>query len=282
MRLRALLFCQVHNCPAAGQLPTLHGQVSAVRPQELLLCLQVLRMFKDSDELKKHIFNNYQEVTDNRIDEDHWDLQCTHCKVVRGFQVIKREISGNTVRTYAGYPGKEFRQDSNAPVTYLFRCPVCKAFKQWIVYEFLNVHHRPEKYQYFRVTSVPGEGLEDIDELPADPPSLRTAYRQAIRSMDANAPLAAAAMFRRALQVITRDLLGAMPSILGKELNQVVGKSFNGVVVTNNFATVGYIVKEAGNQGAHPDKDQDLLDFTAATRKAKDEFLARRKISKKP
>jgi hypothetical protein len=30
---------------------------------------------------------------------------------------------------------------------------------------------------------------------------------------DANAPLAAAAMFRRALQVITRDLLGAKPGL---------------------------------------------------------------------
>jgi hypothetical protein len=34
---------------------------------------------------------------------------------------------------------------------------------------------------------LPSEGLEDIDELPTDPPSLRTAYRQAIRAMDANA-----------------------------------------------------------------------------------------------
>jgi hypothetical protein len=61
--------------------------------------------------------------------------------------------------------------------------------------------------RYFRVTSVPSEGLEEIDELPQNPPSLRVAYRQAIRAMDVNAQLAAAAMFRRALQVITRDIL---------------------------------------------------------------------------
>lgn len=64
---------------------------------------------------------------------------------------------------------------------------------------------------------------------------------------------------------------------------------------------MGYIVKEAGNQGAHPDSDPDLLDFTAedandlrnifmeivselfvipaAQKKARDEFLARRKIT---
>jgi hypothetical protein len=153
------------------------------------------------------------------------------------------------------------------------------------------------------VTSVPSEGLEDIDELPDDPPSLRAAYRQAIRAMDANAPLAGAAMFRRALQVITRDLLGATPGNLGAELKQVVGKKYKGAAVTSDFASVGYIVKEAGNQGAHPDKDPDLLNFTqqdaedlrdifmelvselfivpAAAQKAKAEFLTRRKITEK-
>jgi hypothetical protein len=61
-----------------------------------------------------------------------------------------------------------------------------------------------------------------------------------------------------------------------------------------------YIIKEVGNQGAHPDKDPDLLNFTAqdaedlqqifmelvgelfivpaAIQKAKLEFLARRQV----
>jgi hypothetical protein len=261
-------------------------------------------MFQNREELDQYILENYPEVTDNRIDKDHWDLQCTHCKITRGFQVIKRQVSGNTVSRYYGGES-HFEQDYEAPLTYLFRCPVCKAFKQWIVYELEGRDDSKErKYRFFRVTSVPSEGLEDIDELPNDPPSLCTAYRRAIRAMDANAPLAAAAMFRRALQVITRDLLGATPGNLGAELRQVVGKKYKGAVVTNDFATVGYIIKEAGNQGAHPDKDPDLLDFTpkdaqdlqdifmdlvselfivpAAAKKAKDDFLTRRKIAQKP
>lgn len=62
----------------------------------------------------------------------------------------------------------------------------------------------------------------------------------------------------------------------------------------------GYIVKEVGNQSAHPDRDPDLLDFTpedaedlqsvfmelvgelfvvpAAVERAKIDFLTRRKI----
>jgi hypothetical protein len=113
--------------------------------------------------------------------------------------------------------------------------------------------------------------------------------------------MAAAAMFRRALQIITRDVLGAKPGNLANELKEVVGKSLNGTVLKDDFATNGYIVREAGNQGAHPDKDPDLILFTmqdaqdlqvvfmeivndlfvtpAAIAKSKAEFLARRKIN---
>jgi len=267
-------------------------------------------MFADRSELHQYIRENYAEITDHRIDEDHWDLLCTRCQIIRGFQVIKREISGNTVKRYSQKgmfvtETKEFDTDFDAPVTYLFRCPVCRSFKQWIVYELFNENdERDERTYYFKVTSVPGEGLEDIGELPENPPSLRRAYRQAIRAMDANAQLAAAAMFRRALQIITRELLSAKPGNLANELTEVVGKTYNGIMVTKNFAEVGYIIKEAGNQGAHPDKDPDLLDFTsedaqdlqdifmelvsdlfvvpAAKEKAKAAFLARRKIAGKP
>lgn len=252
-------------------------------------------MFPTTKELTTYIEENYPEITDSRIDEEHWDLECTECKMTRGFQVIRRDIAGFQTQ-YARY-----NEDLEAPITYLFRCPVCKTFKQWIVYErqFRDEEGNWIK-RYFRVTSVPNEGLEEIAELPSDPASLRTAYRNAVRAMDANASIAAAAMFRRALQIITRDLLGAKPGSLGNELNDVVGRTFNGGTITRNFADIGYIIKEAGNQGAHPDADPDLLDFTAqdaedlqqifmeivselfvvpaAKQKAQEEFMARRKV----
>jgi hypothetical protein len=261
-------------------------------------------MFTKPDDLVRYVCASYPEVTDQRIDEAHWDLQCPVCKVVRGFQVIRREIAGYWTREYGG--DKRFEEDFyTAPRTYYFRCPVCKSFKVWIVYE-LDIKNAEQKYErhYFRVTSIPSEGLEDIEELPAKPPALRIAYRQAIRSMDANAHIAAAAMFRRAVQVITRNVLRCTPGNLANELREAVGKTYNGTTVTTTFENVGYILKEAGNQGAHPDKDPDLLDFSSqdaedlqkifmelvselfilpeATKKAKADFLARRKIVPKP
>lgn len=257
-------------------------------------------MFSSKEDQIKYIKETYPDVTDNRIDEGNWDIYCPKCKIVRGFQVV--EISeGRIVNPY--YNG--YSVDNEAPRAIYFRCPVCKGYKQWIVYmvdtkELVEGKNKLIRH-YYRIASLPSEGIEDIEEIPKEPPSLRVAYKQAIRAMDANAHIAAAAMFRRALQVITRDILGAAPSNLARELKEVVGKKYNGVAITDDFSSIGYIIKEAGNQGAHPDKDPDLLDFTIQdaedlqkifmdlvsdlfvipeiTKKAREDFLKRRKIN---
>lgn len=263
-------------------------------------------MFRSYSNQADYIVASFPEVSDNRIDKSHWDLLCTTCKVVRGFQVTKR------VNRFFGTEYNVRQEDRAAATCYFFKCPVCGSFKQWIVFEIaFERDSRTEKDQqgvplketynrYFRVTSLPPEGLEEIAELPAEPPALREAYRQAIRASDANAHIAAAAMFRRAVQVITRDFLGAKPATLAAELKEVIGKTYDGVTITQSFADVGYIIKEAGNQGAHPDVDPDLLSFTAAdaadlqkifmelvtdlfvvpaaVRKTRADFLKRRKI----
>lgn len=71
-------------------------------------------------------------------------------------------------------------------------------------------------------------------------------------------------MFRRALQVITRDIIKVPPAWgLGTELKSAVGMSYNGVTIKKDFADNGYFIKEAGDQAAHPDPNPDLLNFTA-------------------
>jgi len=261
-------------------------------------------MFNDKEEQYKYIKENYPDITDCIKDENHWDLFCPECNLVRGFQVVRR---GHTTRE-ALY-SQSYSVDLTAPMVFYFRCPVCGMYKYWIM------HRIPEQYidkddngnertftidKYYKITSLPNDGLQDIEELPEEPKSLRTAYRQAIRAMDANAHIAAAAMFRRALQIITREVIKVNPGNLAKELKETVGVSYNGITLKQDFADMGYIVKEAGNQGAHPDIDPDLLDFTQqdaedlqkifmelvselfvvpeVIKKSKADFLTRRKI----
>lgn len=256
-------------------------------------------MFVDQAEQELYILENYLEVTDRRVNAAHWDLDCEVCGVTRGFEVVKaRRFSDED-----HYDGPSFLH----PKSIVFHCPVCDLFKLWVVFEVRidepieGTTNTRRVVHIYKVTALPSEGLEEIAQLPEDPPALRVAYRQAVRAMDANAHMAAAAMFRRALQVITRDILGATPSTLARELQLLVGTEYNGTKLTDDFATNGYIIKESGNQGAHPDEDPDLLNFTQqdaedlqrvfmelvsdlfivpeAIKKAKADFLQRRKIT---
>ncbi|MDO8261427.1 MAG: hypothetical protein Q7T50_08130, partial [Candidatus Magasanikbacteria bacterium] len=176
-------------------------------------------MFRNEKALDKYIQDTYPEVTGTRLDEKHWNLYCNNCKLNNGFQVLREDYAINHT-DYGDY------RDWKTPLAIYFRCPVCGMFKIWLVYQIEKIRKvkagNKSYSTYFRVTSIPNDGLEEINELPENPASLRKAYRQAIRAMDANAYIASAAMFRRALQVITRDILKAKPGLLGDELKSLV------------------------------------------------------------
>jgi hypothetical protein len=255
-------------------------------------------MFHSREEQIEYIKETYPDVTDHRIGKEYWDLYCDECEITRGFFLTEHE---------SFYRRSNFSGVSLLfPDVYTFHCPVCKASKMWLLFAVVTGTQTEngmpkEVVNYYRVTSLPGEGLEDIAQLPESPSSLRIAYKQAIRAMDANAHMAAAAMFRRALQIITRNILSAPPGNLGNELKALVGTQHNGVTLGNSFASNSYIIRESGNQGAHPDKDPDLLDFSQqdaedlqkifmelvsdlfvipeAVEKSRAEFLQRRKIT---
>jgi hypothetical protein len=126
-------------------------------------------MFASKDDQTAYIIANFSEITDQRIDDNHWDLPCTRCEVTRGFQVVRRDTQGSTGGMYGDY-----MRDFSAPITFYFRCPVCGLFKQWIVFELRlrPAEDRPFETHYYRVTSIPSEGLEEIEALPENPPAL--------------------------------------------------------------------------------------------------------------
>src|ERR1035437_11162341 len=117
-------------------------------------------MFYKNQDQVNYIIETYPEVTDHRVNDAHWDLHCPQCKTTRGFQVI--EMSEGRIPT--GYHG-HYSVDSQAPQTIYFRCPVCKAYKQWIVYKIAHNEGEGGKpnwvNHYYRVASLPSEGIED-------------------------------------------------------------------------------------------------------------------------
>ncbi len=144
-------------------------------------------MFKQKEEEIAYILENYPEVTDSRIDEDHWDLFCSNCNIVRGFQVVKMIYTSSKSGRYV------MEIEYHAPRTVYFKCPVCETYKFWILFKFRVPETGEDGKQYnvdrwYKVTSIPNDGSEEIEELPEEPKALRAAYRQAVRAMDANAP----------------------------------------------------------------------------------------------
>ena len=250
-------------------------------------------MILSQEDFDQYILDTYPDVTDSLESQHRMFEYCPYCKARMGLDVIRREYVYSLVQRHPNSPPVK-KPDNDYPYICVFLCPDCKAERRWFLY---LVDGRT-----YRIMSIPGDsGGAEIDELPADPTALRKAYSEAIRSFDANCPMAAAAMIRRALQVITREILGAPRGNLGVELKWLKGKPNKlGMTLSQDFHENAYIIKEASNQAAHPDEDPDLLSFTEedardlntifldlvtelfvvpeAGRRAKEEMIKRRKI----
>ncbi len=252
----------------------------------------------DEAEFSAYVQENYPDVTDRFLDDRHMSGYCSSCNTDVAFRL---QTLRPATRLVTSFSGSEERIVRDKPKVLVFSCPIqgCGQHKIWLVVELLSSERGEERK--FLLNAIPSE-TEEIEGIPDNPPELRAAYKEAVRSLNANAPMAAAAMLRRALQVITRQVLGATPGNLANELRSLRGvENPLGIPLTQDFANNAYILKEAGNQGAHPDEDPDLLFFEPedaeylheifaevvaelfvapeAARRAREEFLGRRKIS---
>ncbi|MFW9874933.1 MAG: DUF4145 domain-containing protein [Candidatus Thorarchaeota archaeon] len=272
-------------------------------------------MLYSTEEIKKFILENYPEIQPISQSDKNIIDYCPKCKARMGLKVLMQKF----VAKKTDVPATPEVQVMDLPFFIYLFCPECESHQIWILY-LIGKEKKVDKknsvlirrestetkeYRVYRLLSIPGESQHDIPGLPAEPASLRKAYFEAIKCLDNNCPMAAAAMFRRALQVITRDILGAKLGTLADELIFLKNKSNNlGIKLTKDFHDNGYIIKETGNQAAHPDKNPDLLDFTPedaenlhklfleivtelfvvpdAAEKAREELFKRRKIRKQP
>ena len=227
-------------------------------------------MLLDPKALHAYIVANFPDVTSRILNSEHIAADCPKCNRSVALKVSQIEANSST----GGRTGIT-TMELFFPFFALLHCPICKSVAIWVLYrtrvEDLSVSSpaqllaipAPSPVKIFRIASIPPEGLQEIPDLPEKPATLRTAYIEAMRSLDNNCPMAAAAMFRRALQVITREILGAKPGTLAGELNSLIGKENRlGITLSKSFESHSYIVKEVGNQASHPDEDPDLLSFT--------------------
>jgi len=145
---------------------------------------------------------------------------CPHCKTKSKFDTI----------TYSGsqYNGHFILQCQNCDeIIYL----LTKENKEYFVYPFVGI----------------------------DPPfvvndSFDKSYKEGIACLNVGAPLSAVAMFRRCSQIISEDK-GAKDNVLYDKVNSLIEVG----TLKGMFEEIADIIREVGNDGAHPNKFEPSL-----------------------
>src|SRR5690606_7553382 len=93
--------------------------------------------------------------------------------------------------------------------------------------------------------------------------TLKQSVSEAMFAMAHGKFISSSIMFRRALQIIAKDILGAKGNTLHKQLEWLTtNENLLKIDLTDLFHDNSKLIKNVGNQGAHPDQDITLQDFS--------------------
>jgi len=162
-------------------------------------------------------------------------------------------------------------------ITFFIECPQCRrtSFIKTIQLELTkttivkdedgNDEEEYEKvYQFYKLFRLPTiEETFANQDIPEQYTSLKNTVSEASFCLSHSRHIAAAILFRRALQILTKEILGAQGKTLHLQLEWLkTNKNLLGVELVEVFHDNAKILKDIGNQGAHPDDDITLHNFT--------------------
>lgn len=119
-------------------------------------------------------------------------------------------------------------------------------------------------YQFYKLFRLPimEESFANKD-IPNEYSSLKDTVSEASFCLSHSRNIAAAILFRRAIQILAKDVLGATGKTLQSQLDWLkTSKNKLGIDLADIFHENAQIIKDIGNQGAHPDDDVTLHNFS--------------------
>lgn len=156
-------------------------------------------------------------------------------------------------------------------VNFLIECPKCRrrSFLQTLQVEKRKIVEEEGKkissftYEYFKLYRLPISEESFINEdIPSEHKSLRKTVSEANYCLTNSQFIASAILFRRAIQIVVKEVLGAKGKTLFNQLEWLKSNPNNlAIDLTDVFHDSTKIIKDIGNQGAHPDDDITLHDF---------------------
>jgi hypothetical protein len=234
-------------------------------------------------EFISYIQSNYQKIyeTEKWTDfSNEMDGFCDNCRRDVYFKIRSRIFQEGYYYSRHG--------DLPSLVTYFIECPKCfrKRFIQLLLIAvnqtfdkdgnlvtdidedntdeegFTNKTH----YELYKLYTLPTqEESFAIKDIPDKFLSLRQSVSEAIFTMTHGKFISSAIMFRRALQIIAKDILGAQGRTLYSQLDWLKeNKNLLGIDLTDLFHDNSKLIKDVGNQGAHLDEDITLQNFNEA------------------
>lgn len=120
-------------------------------------------------------------------------------------------------------------------------------------------------YYLYKLLNLPTQVISySLEYIPENFQSLIDTTSEALYCMEHNKNISAVILFRRALQIIAKDILGGKGKNLYNQLTWLKENENNlKIDLSEMFHDNSSLIKNIGNQGAHPEADEDLKSFTA-------------------
>lgn len=229
---------------------------------------------KNKDEFERYIKENYKLLfsADSRsVRTNDLPGKCDYCS---------REVY---LKLGASWHGSTYN-DGLPEFAHLFiQCPSCErqSFISCIVigrYEEDEEDPNDDGHYFrdmYKLYQVPTHDVEfELKDVPKNLTLFRTTIKEAKGCMDKGYYTASAIMYRRALQVLAKQVLGAKGRTLFKQLEWLKDNSnLLGVDLTVVFHDNTKLIRKVGNQGAHPEEDEELQTFSKKDTEALHDLL---------
>ncbi len=195
---------------------------------------------------------------------------------------FSQELSGNCdsckrdvfLKVYSKAFDKPYYREDGLPrfVNIYLECPSCrrKSFLQTVQFveqkaikEGTSTYYEIT-YRLYKLYRIPAKGEGYInDDIPKEHSSLKKTASEADYCLSNSKFIASAILYRRAIQILAKEVLGATGRTLYKQLEWLkTNENLLKIDLTDVFHDNAKIIKDIGNQGAHPDDDITLHEFT--------------------
>jgi len=216
----------------------------------------------DRKEFEKYIETNYpiihEGIGESHVESDRVGSRCDSCN---------RDVF---LKMNSYYQEPRYGITATMPrfQTIYTECPNCgrRNFIQTVVLsDIVNASGDEERYyKHYQLFRLPdGEVRFETSNIPVDYPMLIKTVNEALYCMNHTKHTSAAIMFRRALQLVAKDVLGAKGRYLSIQLEWLkVNENLLKIDVSEIFHDNSQLIKDVGNQAAHPGEDITLQEFS--------------------